>query len=541
MLSEHFGYRDVVVGSGNVAGIRDVILQASLELARCRQGEIGPIISKILRHIGAIEQAEQVGWYLLEEPGILSNIFPSTPYSSSIIQRLKDGFQQSPWYLAQLDTGKPVVLYSPDELLPVGLSDQAILKDSEIQSFLVLLSTPLSLAKTVLVFSFNLAPTKWPEEIVEQYMLLRHIFASAYQRLCAQTNSQVEMEYFQKLLSSSRNPMAMLNAEGQFLLSNQSLSALLGYTEEELQRLTLDNISSLLGSRDKFSLEEPSLHLLLSQHSERTFIRKDQSPLSAMATIDLVERTSLEETIFLMSLEDLTKQKLEEIEIDRRQIEVDTLASMLVQSQESDWRRLSRDLHDDIGQRLSLMTSEVALMASQASTEPSPYAERLEGLRCDLDELCTDIHEMSHDLHSYKLQHLGLRAALKDLCRRLSSERFRIDLRVDDMDEPHSEDISLCLYRVTQEALNNARTHAHTPAVAVILTKLQSVFYLMIQDAGVGFDSTVQPHGLGLISMRERIKLVRGTFRIHSSPQRGTDVWVAVPDIPEIPSPTYQC
>jgi signal transduction histidine kinase len=133
-------------------------------------------------------------------------------------------------------------------------------------------------------------------------------------------------------------------------------------------------------------------------------------------------------------------------------------------------------------------------------------------------------------LHSYKLQHLGLKSSLKDLCRRLSQPNFRVDLHLDEFEEPASKDISLCLYRIVQESLNNAFKHARTPVAAVTLTKLQNTFYMTIQDSGVGFDSSVSSQGLGLLSMSERLKLVDGRLRLHSIPGRGTEIWVQVPD-----------
>jgi signal transduction histidine kinase len=88
----------------------------------------------------------------------------------------------------------------------------------------------------------------------------------------------------------------------------------------------------------------------------------------------------------------------------------------------------------------------------------------------------------------------------------------------------------LCLYRVAQEALNNARRHAQTSFVAVTLTKLHHTFYMAIQDLGIGFETSANSQGLGLISMKERLKLVNGQLTLHSIPGRGTEIWVAVPD-----------
>ncbi len=244
------------------------------------------------------------------------------------------------------------------------------------------------------------------------------------------------------------------------------------------------------------------------------------------------QRKLAEHSLSLLTVETLIEHKSAERELRRKQSEVGVLASLLIRSQEDERKRLSRELHDDIGQRLSLAASEAAVMASQSNATPIP-ADRINALRDELDRLCSDIHEMSHSLHSYKLQHLGLKSALKDMCERFSRSDFSVDLRVEDMEDPISKEVSLCLYRVAQESLNNALKHAHAPAAAVILTKLQGKFYMTIQDSGIGFDSQISSQGLGLISMSERLRGVNGQFRLHSIPGHGTEIWVEVPDQPD--------
>jgi signal transduction histidine kinase len=244
------------------------------------------------------------------------------------------------------------------------------------------------------------------------------------------------------------------------------------------------------------------------------------------------QRKLAEHSLSLLTVETLIEHKSAERELRRKQSEVGVLASLLIRSQEDERKRLSRELHDDIGQRLSLAASEAAVMASQSSDTPIPI-DRINALRDELDRLCSDIHEMSHSLHSYKLQHLGLKSALKDMCERFSRSDFSVDLRVEDMEDPISKEISLCLYRVAQESLNNALKHAHAPAAAVVLTKLQGKFYMTIQDSGIGFDSETSSQGLGLISMSERLRGVNGQFRLHSIPGHGTEIWVEVPDQPD--------
>jgi PAS domain S-box-containing protein len=511
--------------------IGNLILRTSSELAKCESREIEKIIQQSIADVRAIEHADEAGWFLLTDSGALTDIFHSAQCSLSLCPALRDGLHQLPWCLAQLNAGKAVLIYETGDLFSIAEVDQKFLEAAEVRSLALLPSTSVSLGRTVLILSSNSMETEWSDGIVEQCTLLEDIFSNAYQRSLSQNESLVEMKCFQQLFSASVGAMAILDCNGQILSTNQALRELLGYSEEELQKMRCVDIATPLNQGDATPHLQYSPNLNITNHRcERTLIRKDKTLVPVEVKVDQVERPFREESFLLVAIEDLTVQKFREKELRRRQSEVEVLASLLIQSQENERKRLSRELHDDIGQRLSLAASEAALMASQQSTSELISTDRLEELRDELDSLCTDIHEMSHDLHSYKLQHLGLKSALKDLCRRLSQSSFRIDLHVDEFEEPSSEDVSLCLYRVAQESLNNALKHARTSIVAVTLTRLQNMFYMTIQDSGVGFDSSSSSQGLGLASMSERLRLVNGQFRLHSVPGRGTEIWVSVPD-----------
>jgi signal transduction histidine kinase len=242
----------------------------------------------------------------------------------------------------------------------------------------------------------------------------------------------------------------------------------------------------------------------------------------------------------LMVVKGISEKRRAEREPTRSQGQVKTLVARLIQFQENERNRLSSELHDDIGQRLSLVTSEVALLVSQIHPASSDLLSRLSIIRDDLGTLCSDIHALSHTLHSYKLQHLGLKPALRELCARLSQPGFLVTLACDGSDEPKSKTISLCLYRIAQEALNNALRHARTPAVTVTLTKAHNSYYMTVQDFGVGFNANSTPLGVGLVSMKERVILVDGQIKVRSSPGRGTEIWVAIPQARDISGPVVK-
>ena len=533
MLSMSSGPLEDVIHSGERSSEIDrVMLRTSSDLAECKGEEIEDLIQRSLVAVSATQHAEQAGWFLLGESGILTDILHPPPYPLSLCSALREDLHRLPWCVAQLNAGKAVLIYDVDYLFSDAEVDQQFLRDAEIRSLALLPSNSVSLGRTVLILSSNSKRAEWSEGIVDQCTLLENIFSNAYQRRLAQDESQVNVRRFQQLFTTSISAMAVLNCTGQFVLTNKAFCDLLGYSADELLKMKCDEITSATNCWNSTSLPKYLQNGTNASHQcEQTLIRKDQSLVPARIRVDLIERSHLEDPLSLVSVEDLTEQKNRERELSQRQTEIGALASLLIQSQECERKRLSRELHDDIGQRLSLAASEVALLASQQSSTSEPSSsDRLESLRDELDSLCTDIHEMSHDLHSYKLQHLGLKSALKDLCRRLSQPAFRVDLYADDVEEPISKDVSLCLYRVAQESLNNALKHAHASNVAITLTKLQNMFYMTIQDSGIGFDSRIHSQGLGLISMSERLKLVNGQFRLHSTIGRGTEIWVEVPD-----------
>ena len=530
MLSMNSALGNVVLGGQQSSEIGSLILRTSSGLAKCEKQDIESIILQSLAGISAIECAEQAGWFLLSAAGALTDLLPTASLSISLRSALSDGLRQLPWCLSQLNAGRAVLIYDTANLFPAAEVDQKFLKFAAVRSLALVPSDSASLGRTVLILSSSSTAIEWSSGIVERCTLLEDIFSNAYQRGLAQDESEVTINCFQRLFASSISAMAILNRRGRFMASNNSFRTILGYSETELRELTFYNISGSQSRCDPTASVGNSPGCTAASRYEQTLLGKNKTPIPARITTNVVEGFISGDDLLLVNIEDITGQKAKEAELTRRQTEVDFLASLLIQSQENERKSLSRELHDDIGQRLSLAASEVALMASQQSNTSFLSIDRLEVLRDELDSLCTDIHEMSHDLHSYKLQHLGLKSALMDLCRRLSQPTFRVDLYADELEEPASKEVALCLYRVAQESLNNAVKHAHAPVVAMTITTVKHMFYLAIQDSGIGFDSSVRRHGLGLVSMGERIKLVNGNFRMHSVPGRGTEIWISVPD-----------
>jgi signal transduction histidine kinase len=156
----------------------------------------------------------------------------------------------------------------------------------------------------------------------------------------------------------------------------------------------------------------------------------------------------------------------------------------------------------------------------------------LDELQKRTSEIATDIQYLSHELHSAKLQYLGIAAAVRGFCQEFAEQqKMEIDFKAHDLPSPLSPDISLCLFRVLQEALHNSAKHSGVQQFEVRLWGTSDEIHLTVKDSGVGFDreAAKESRGLGLISMEERLKLVKGTLSINSQPKRGTTIDARVP------------
>ena len=230
----------------------------------------------------------------------------------------------------------------------------------------------------------------------------------------------------------------------------------------------------------------------------------------------------------LIFSEDITHRKqMEEalLEMSRR----------LIVAQEQERNRIARELHDDIGQRLSLLAAELDQLHLEPPESPE-LLDRMGDLQKQASELATDIQAVSRELHSTKLDNLSPFAAMRDLCHDVGEQlKVKIDFKSHDLPGSVPPDISLCLFRVLQEALHNSVKHSGAQQVDVRLWGVSDEIHLSVSDRGVGFDiqAAKGKRGLGLASMEERLTLVKGTLFIESQINRGTTVHACVPVSPK--------
>jgi signal transduction histidine kinase len=219
---------------------------------------------------------------------------------------------------------------------------------------------------------------------------------------------------------------------------------------------------------------------------------------------------------------------------DRRLAE-EALASVsrrLIEAQEQERTRIGRELHDDIGQRLSMLAIGLEQIEHDPPDSAAQFLRRIGELRNQTSKIAADLQSLSHELHSAKLEYLGIAAATRAFCKKFGEQQnAEVDINTYDLPSTLPPGVSLCLFRILQEALHNSTKHSGVRHFKVELWATPDEIHLMVSDSGVGFDrdAAKQSRGLGLISMEERLKLLNGTLSIDSQFQRGTTIHARVP------------
>jgi PAS domain S-box-containing protein len=223
------------------------------------------------------------------------------------------------------------------------------------------------------------------------------------------------------------------------------------------------------------------------------------------------------------------------IDITDRKLAEEALGSIgrrLIEAHEEERAWIARELHDDVNQRLALLTIELQRVKDIIPESEIQVRERVDQTRTRLTEISKDVQALSHRLHSSKLEYLGIVVAASGFCRELA-DRHKVTIEFNHSDIPPtlSKEVSLCLFRVLQEALQNAVKHSSAQQFRVELKSTDEEIRLTVSDSGVGFDwrDAMRGRGLGLISMRERLQLMKGRFSIESERGRGTTISAWVP------------
>jgi PAS domain S-box-containing protein len=327
------------------------------------------------------------------------------------------------------------------------------------------------------------------------------------------------------------------NAETGELYVDLEVMRILGYTEDEkvdyrvdwkrlvhphdLERMSACVFDCVEGRRENYDIEHRMLHKdgsLRWFHTRGSAVRHpDGKPYRVVGTFtDVTDRKRAEET--LLTRETTLRESYAEIQM---------LGGRLIAAQETEHKRLARELHDDLSQKLALL----AIDAEQLVQDAPDFAERVNRIGQRVGEIASNVHDVSHRLHPFKLDVLGLVAAVQSVCNDVSAQHgLIVEFHHQQVADTLSSEVVLCVYRIVQEALRNIVKHSHAQRASIHLEQQGAHLTLNIADSGVGFTpATLEHSGLGLVSIRERVNLLGGQVVIRSAPGRGTRLGVRVP------------
>jgi signal transduction histidine kinase len=284
--------------------------------------------------------------------------------------------------------------------------------------------------------------------------------------------------------------------------------------------------SGMDGAKNGFSHDVQKIIKGLHAEIEKEYILKGpQSPkwfLVKAAKLDMPGEDSFR---ILVTLEDITRRKLAEEELRN-------LGGRLIKAQEEERSRVGRDLHDDLSQRLAIFSMGLEQLRREMPCERDDLTASVVNLMTRAQDLASEVHRLSYQLHPFKLDTLGLSAAIKSLCEEMSDHRdLKIKFQQKGFPAALPPDITLCIFRIAQEALHNIVKHSGAREAKLVLTKTPEAIRLRVVDRGFGFDieAAKMKKRLGLLSMRERLRLVGGEISIRSRPSAGTQIDVLIP------------
>ena len=333
-------------------------------------------------------------------------------------------------------------------------------------------------------------------------------------------------EKFRSVFEDAGIGMVIVSPEGRFMGANGSFCDCLGYTQEELltksvEAITLPEDWPMFSQRLRTALDEGrAFHRI-----QKRCLHKTGRTVYTESSGSVIRNSQGDPLYFVGEVLDVTKRKEAEETIA-------TINRRLVDAQEAERARIARELHDDVNQRIALAATDIEKLKQDLPTSTTELRDRLAEVWRQLIAVSTGVQSISHQLHSPQLEYLGIVAAIRSFCREFAARTsVEINFKADDVPNTVSHDVSLCLFRIVQEALQNATKHSQVRHFEVTLSSLGNQLHLIVSDRGIGFDAD-KPNsqtGLGLISMRERVRLVNGTISIESKRMSGTTIHVRVP------------
>jgi PAS domain S-box-containing protein len=504
----------------------------SAELASGSSGQIDEIIKSKMRKLLKLTGVGRVCWYAQRSDGYLERVYsvskPDTTVSPFMIRA-----SEIPYTFKRLMRGETLILRGLEDLPSPAERDSKFFRANQINSMVVIPSDTGSNGRGILGLASLSQKNWWTRDQLGQLAELSNLIVTAVERKIARHKLLESEQRFRCLFEEAPIGIALEGTDGGILFVNPAFCSMLGYTEDELRGKHCAQFSHPDDYKRELILFE-QLRAGMREHYtlDKRFFRKDGSQVWGRINIALLRTITGNPPLVIGMVEDITEKITSAQELETAQEELQRLTHRLIEVQDNERRLISRELHDDIGQRLALLAVDLDVLRRSLATKGQHQQERRTSqLLTNTRELITDVQQLSHELHSSKLQHLGLHAALAELCRNVS-KLHRVTLSLEGHPDRLPSEMELCFYRVAQEALNNIMKHSKAERVTVRLTNKSGVAQLEIKDTGVGFALSRSSTGIGLAGMRERLRMIGGNLTVISAPGKGTEIRAEVSLLP---------
>ena len=352
------------------------------------------------------------------------------------------------------------------------------------------------------------------------------------QRNIAQQDQRESEATSRALFEAAAQAILVVDQTGRIVMANPATEKMLGYAQSELIGQSIELLvpekfrEGHAAYRDGYFGNPQTRPMGFGRDLQAR--KKDGSVLDVEIGLSYIR--SGQETLGVAFVSDISKRKADERAIHKQREELRTLAGRLMTAQDDERRRIARDLHDDLSQKLAYLAMDLGKLANKPTSQE--MLDSLRGLQRRAGDAAESVRHISHQLHPSILDDIGLEAALEQYCEEFE-ERSGIRTHFSSRNVPDSlpPEVASSMYHIFQESLRNVSKHSEAETVYVTLEFTDSVLRLMVRDEGVGLpESRLKAGGgIGMIGMRERAHLVNGTVSIESQVGEGTEVTVAVP------------
>ena len=504
----------------------ELLLEVSASLAGLPGNEVDRGIEEALRLVCSSAGIDESTIYLreIEDPDIfvLSYVLrdPALPPPPKIKFTAADNF---PWCNQKLIANETIYLPDTQAAPEEAAVDKASWKKYNVVSALVI---PLSTGGGRPLGFWGIDSTshrrEWPERLQKRLRIIAGVFADTIERSVSDRLLRESEARLSLAAETAGAGFWTIDVATSVVWATPKLKELFGFKPDEAlnmpaflaivlpedRELVQQGIDAMARGKEikeeyRIVTSNGTMRWVMSRGGRRVFAADGRSLLMGI-TFDITERRENEE-------------------------EVRTLGTRLIEAQERERKRIARELHDDVCQKLALINIGLEQLESAG---PTARLEQIKKLSHETMRLGSDVQALSHQLHSSKLDYLGMVPAIRGLCKEISKHQgFEVHFTESNIPESVPPDVALTLFRITQESLHNALKYSGGRDFVVQLRGTATHIELIISDDGAGFDvsEAQQGPGLGLLSMRERISAVKGTLSIKSQPMKGTQVSARVP------------